>query len=138
QALSALHLYRRDEHYVLTEEGVAIVDEYTGRVMADRQWQRGLHQMIQIKENVEQSALRETIAQITYQTFFGRYRWFGGMSGTARKVARELMLGYGRTVFRLPSNLPVRRRYRRTRLLGTDERRWQEMVREVRRVTGRG
>lgn len=138
QALSALHLYRRDEHYVMTEEGVAIVDEYTGRVMADRQWQRGLHQMIQIKENVEQSALRETIAQITYQTFFGRYRWFGGMTGTAREVARELMLGHGRTVLRLPTNRPVRRRYRRTRLLGSGERRWQEMVREVRRVTAKG
>ena len=138
QALSALHLYRRDEHYVLTEEGVAIVDEYTGRVMADRQWQRGLHQMIQIKENVEQSALRETIAQITYQTFFGRYRWFGGMTGTAREVARELMLGHGRTVLRLPTNRPVKRRYRHTRLLGSGERRWKEMVREVRRVTGKG
>lgn len=138
QALSALHLYRRDEHYVLTDEGVAIVDEYTGRVMADRQWQRGLHQMIQIKENVEQSALRETIAQITYQTFFGRYRWFGGMTGTAREVARELMLGHGRTVLRLPTNRPVRRRYWRTRVLGSGERRWQEVVREVQRMTAKG
>ena len=138
QALSALHLYRRDEHYVLTEEGVAIVDEYTGRVMADRQWQRGLHQMIQIKEDVEQSALRETIAQITYQTFFGRYRWFGGMTGTAREVARELMLGHGRTVLRLPTNRPVRRRYWHTRFSGSSERRWKEMVREVRRVTRKG
>lgn len=138
QALSAIHLYRRDEHYVVTGEGVAIVDEFTGRVMADRQWQRGLHQMIESKEAVEQSAPRNTLAQITYQTYFARYQWFAGMTGTARKVARELTLSHNKLIMRLPTHRALKRRERRTRLYGSAEARWKGVVDETKRITGRG
>jgi len=138
QALSALHLYKRDEHYIVTDEGVSIVDEFTGRVMADRQWQRGLHQMIEIKENVKQSALRETIAQITYQTFFSRYLWFGGMTGTAREVARELTLTHERPVLKLPTHHRLRRRERATLLYGSEEAKWRAIVADALRMTARG
>lgn len=138
QALSAIHLYKRDEHYILTDDGVAIVDEFTGRVMADRQWQRGLHQMIEVKENVEQSAPRETLAQITYQTFFARYQWFAGMTGTAREVARELKLSHGKPVLRLPTHRALRRRERQTRLYGSSRGRWKAVVAETRRAVRKG
>jgi preprotein translocase subunit SecA len=142
QALSALHLYNRDEHYIVTEEedgdSVAIVDEYTGRVMADRQWQRGLHQMIEAKENVELSADRNTLAQITYQTFFARYLWFAGMTGTAQEVARELTLSYQRPVLRLPTHKRKKRKEKRVRLYGSSEARWQAVVAEALHMSGKG
>jgi preprotein translocase subunit SecA len=138
QALSALHFYNRDEHYIVTEDGVAIVDEYTGRVMADRQWQRGLHQMIEAKENVELSAARNTLAQITYQTFFTRYLWFAGMTGTAREVARELTLSYQRPVLRLPTHKPNKRKEKRAHLYGSSEEKWQAIVRETLNMAQKG
>ncbi|QIE48248.1 hypothetical protein G5B38_21835 (plasmid) [Pseudohalocynthiibacter aestuariivivens] len=138
QALSALHLYTRDEHYILTEDGLAIVDEFTGRVMADRQWQSGLHQMIEAKERVERSGIRETLAQITYQTFFARYLWFAGMTGTASEVARELRLSHGRAVLRLPTHRRIRRRMARTRLFGRSDRRWHAVARDAARLAAQG
>lgn len=142
QALSALHLYRRDEHYILREEdgetGIAIVDEFTGRVMADRQWQRGLHQMIEAKEAVDTSPARRTIAQITYQTFFNRYMWFAGMTGTAREVAAELRLAHGRAVVRLPTHRRIRRRHGVTQVYGASGPRWRGVVEKVRELNARG
>jgi len=139
QALSALHLYVRDEDYILTDDGeIALVDEFTGRVMADRQWQSGLHQMVEAKERIERSATRETLAQITYQTFFSRYLWFAGMTGTAAEVARELRLSHGRTVLRVPTHRRIRRRTARTRLYGTATRRWAAVARDAMAVARRG
>lgn len=138
QALSALHLYTRDEHYILTDEGLALVDEFTGRVMPDRQWQSGLHQMIEAKERVDRSALRETLAQITYQTFFARYLWFAGMTGTASEVARELRLTHARRVLRLPTHRRVRRRMARTRLFGSSAARWQAAALAAMRMAAQG
>lgn len=135
QALSAIHLYRRDEHYILRDgdEGpeIAIVDEFTGRVMADRQWQRGLHQMIEAKEGINASPVRRTLAQITYQTFFNRYMWFAGMTGTAREIAAELRLSHDREVLRLPTHRRIRRRHAVTQVYGSSEARWHGVVRKV-------
>ncbi len=116
QALSALHLYVRDQHYILSNGKVQIVDEFTGRVLADRQWQSGLHQMIETREGLEISAERNTLAQITFQDFFRRYLWFGGMSGTLAEVARECRRVYGRPVMRVPTHRRTRRRNLGTRL----------------------
>jgi len=138
QALSALHLYLRDEHYIRTDEGLALVDEFTGRVMADRQWQSGLHQMIEAKERVERSATRETLAQITYQTFFARYLWFAGMTGTAAKVAHELRLSHGRSVLVLSTHRRLRRRMARTRLYRRAGQRWAAVTQEAARIAARG
>ncbi|WP_238367495.1 translocase [Mesobacterium pallidum] len=138
QALSALHLYIRDEHYIRTEDGIAIVDEFTGRVMADRQWQSGLHQMIEAKEEVERSGQRETLAQITYQTFFSRYLWFAGMTGTAAEVARELRLTHGRAVLRLPTHRRPRRAHWPTRAFGSSEAKWRAVTAAARKLAGAG
>nr|WP_322865707.1 translocase [Aquicoccus sp. G2-2]MEA1112965.1 translocase [Aquicoccus sp. G2-2] len=137
-ALSAQHFFQRDDHYIVTPDGIEIIDEYTGRVMPDRQWQQGLHQMIEAKEEVERSADRETLAQITYQAFFNRFLWFAGMTGTAREVAPELRAGYGRAVLRLPTNRPLRLRYRAVRLYRRSDTRWRAVARQAGKVAGQG
>jgi preprotein translocase subunit SecA len=86
---------------------VQIVDEYTGRVMADRSWERGLHQMIEAKEGCAITGQQETLARISYQRFFRRYLRVAGMTGTAREVARELWAVYRLPVVTIPTNRPV-------------------------------
>ena len=90
QALCARHLYTRDRHYLVHDGKVMIIDENTGRVMADRSWERGLHQMIEIKENCEITGQQEHLARLTYQRFFRRYLRLAGMTGTAQEVQPEL------------------------------------------------
>jgi hypothetical protein len=110
QGLSALHLFQLDRHYIIADDKVQIVDEYTGRVMADRSWERGLHQMIEVKEALAISKRRDTISRITYQRFFRRYLCLAGMSGTATEVAPEMRSVYALDVLRIPPNRPVVRR----------------------------
>ena len=108
QALTALHLYRRDQHYVVADGKVQIVDESTGRVMPDRSWERGLHQMIEVKEGVEPTPRRDTLARLTYQRLFRRYLLLSGMTGTAAEAAREIRSVYGLDVARVPLHRPSR------------------------------
>lgn len=112
QALTALHLFHRDEHYILRDGKVVIVDEYTGRVMPDRSWSDGLHQMIEHKEGCTLSAGRSTLARITYQRFFRRYRRLAGMTGTAGGIEAELWAIFRLSVARIPTHRPIRRRHR--------------------------
>ncbi len=119
-ALAALHLHIRDQHYILAEDKVQIVDEFTGRVLADRQWQAGLHQMVEVKEGLPPGASRRTLAQITYQGFFRRYLWFGGMTGTGAEVVCELWATYGLAVTPVPRHRRLRRRDRGARLYRRD------------------
>jgi preprotein translocase subunit SecA len=110
RALSALWLYVRDEHYVVVEGKVQIVDASTGRVMPDRAWEQGLHQMIECKEGVAVTGQRETLARITYQRLFRRYLRLSGMTGTGTEVAAEIGRTYGLPVARVPLHRPSRRR----------------------------
>src|SRR5262245_15278435 len=87
QALTALHLLKRDEHYLVRNGSVSIIDACTGRTMPDRSWDLGLHQMIEVKEGCALTGGRETLARITYQSFFSRYHRLGAATGTAREVA---------------------------------------------------
>ena len=89
KALSALHCFVRDEHYLVSDDKVVIIDEFTGRVMPDRTWEHGLHQMIEVKEGCEASSRRNTIARVSYQRFFRRYLRLAGMTGTAQSSAGE-------------------------------------------------
>ena len=95
-ALAALHLFQRDVQYIVADGKVQIVDEYTGRVMPDRSWERGMHQLIEAKEHCAITERRKTLAQITYQRFFRRYLHLCGMTGTAietgGRTARRLRL----------------------------------------------
>jgi preprotein translocase subunit SecA len=106
QALCACLLYRRDQHYVVTEGKVQIVDESTGRVMPDRSWERGLHQLIEAKEGVALTQRRDTLARLTYQRLFRRYLHLAGMSGTAVEVAGEIRAVYRLDVLCIPLNRP--------------------------------
>src|SRR5207302_1249844 len=107
QALTALHVLQRDKHYLVRDGKVVIVDEYTGRLMPDRSWEQGLHQLIEIKERCEVTAQRDTLARISYQRFFRRYVHLSGMTGTAAEVAGELRAVYRLRVSRVPTNRPV-------------------------------
>ncbi len=108
-ALAALHLFRRDIDYLVDEGRVSIIDPRTGRALPDRSWELGLHQLIECKESCETTAGKETLARISFQQFYRRYRQLGGMTGTAREVARELSRVYELAVVRVPPARPVRR-----------------------------
>jgi preprotein translocase subunit SecA len=110
QALSAIILFRRDHHYIVAGGKVQIVDESTGRVMPDRSWERGLHQLIEVKEGCEPTNRHETLARMTYQRLFRRYLRLAGMSGTAKEVAREIKQVYKLDVVRIPLHKPSRRK----------------------------
>ena len=137
RALAALHLYARDQHYVVVEGKVQIVDEATGRAMPDRAWERGLHQMIEAKEGVAPTGTRETLARITYQRLFRRYLRLGGMSGTATEVAVEIGRTYGLPVVRVPLHRPSQRRIEAARCLPDAAAKWQAVVDAVEHVAQR-
>jgi preprotein translocase subunit SecA len=133
QALSALLLYQRDQHYVVVEGKVQIVDESTGRVMADRAWERGLHQLIEAKEGLQTSGERVTLARITYQRFFRRYLRLAGMTGTGTEVAAEIGRVYQLPVSRVPLNRPSQWRDLGARCFAHEAHKWQAVVESVRR-----
>ncbi len=110
---------------------VQIVDEYTGRVMPDRSWERGLHQMIEAKEGCELTGRREALARISYQRFFRRYQRLAGMTGTAKEVAGELWSVYRLPVTRVPTNRPVRRRNDGERVFATADEKWSAVVAKI-------
>jgi preprotein translocase subunit SecA len=128
QGLSALHLFQLDRHYLIVDGKLQIVDEYTGRVMADRSWERGLQQMIEVKEGLALSKRRDTISRITYQRFFRRYLCLAGMTGTAIEVAPEMCSVYALEVLPIPPHRPLRRRDLGQRVFLDSERRWAAVV----------
>lgn len=136
QALNALHIFERDRDYLLAEGKVQIIDETTGRVMPDRTWSDGLHQMAEIKEGVELTGIFDTTARITLQKFFQRYQRLGGMTGTARSAARELWQVYDLHVRPIPTRLPSQRRMAPFVLLPDRAAKWQavaDLVRDLHR-----
>lgn len=138
QALSAEHLFKRDQHYLIKDGKVQIIDEYTGRTMADRSWERGLHQLVEIKEGCEATEQRQPLARISYQRFFRRYLRLAGMSGTAREVAGELWSVYGLATVRVPPNRPPRTEPRGTAILQSNDEKWDMAVSGIRRLHARG
>ncbi len=110
QALTALHLLQEVRDYLVRNGRVQTVDEYTGRPFSPRSWQRGLQQMVEIKEGVEPTARRETLIRISYQRFFRRYQLLAGLTGGARETTTELWSIYGLRLIRVPLHRPVQRR----------------------------
>jgi len=131
QALVALNLFERDKQYLVQEDKVQIIDEYTGRLMADRSWEGGLHQLIEIKEGCEATSIKETRARISYQRFFRRYRWIAGMTGTAREVAGELWSIYRLRVVTVPTNRPIKRHRLPDRVFSLADKKWESVVKTV-------
>lgn len=128
QALTALHVLKRDEHYLVRNGGVSIIDACTGRTMSDRSWELGLQQMIEVKEGSALTGGRETLARITYQSFFSRYHRLGAATGTAREVAGELWRVYGLRVLRVPRHRPSRNAARGTVICANDEQHCAKLV----------
>lgn len=138
KALSALHLFHPDQHYIVVDKQVQIVDEFTGRVMPDRTWERGLHQMIEAKEHCQITGQRRTLSQITYQRFFGRYLLLAGMTGTAKEVASELKRVYDLSVTHIPTHEPTRRRRLPDQLYRTSEARWHAVAARAQALADQG
>jgi preprotein translocase subunit SecA len=128
QALSALYLFQRGDHYLVQDGKVQIVDEYTGRIMADRSWSDGLHQLVEAKEGCEVTGRKLPMARMTYQRFFRRYKQLAGMTGTAREVVAELRSVYGLQFAEIPTNLPLRRTHFATRICASEEDKLQKIL----------
>lgn len=133
-ALKALHLFKRDIHYVIKDDKIQIIDEFTGRTMPDRSWNSGLHQMIEIKEGCEVQDQKETIARICYQRFFRRYLRLSGMTGTAMEVRKELKSVYRLSVVRVPTHKPVIRRYYPDTVFRSEHSKWNAIVDKVQQL----
>ncbi len=131
QALTAIHLFHRDSHYLVRDGKVQIIDEFTGRVMADRSWERGLHQLIEIKEGCEPTRPRKTLAKISYQRFFRKYLHLAGMTGTAQEIRRELWDVYGLAVVAVPLNRPSRRRRLQDQVFPSGDDKWARVLDRV-------
>jgi preprotein translocase subunit SecA len=128
KALTARLLFERDVHYLVRDGKVQIIDEYTGRVMPDRFWNDGLHQMIEAKEGVERTGQRASVARITYQRFFTRYRHLCGMSGTLAEVTAELRATYGVGVACIPTHNKCRRRVEPAVIVSTADEKWRAIA----------
>ena len=131
RALSALHMFHLDKQYLIRDGKVQIIDEYTGRIMSDRSWERGLHQMIEAKEECQITGQQETLARISYQKFFRRYLLLSGMTGTAREVARELWSVYRVPVVTIPTNRPIRRKQIPDEVYTTADAKWKAIYNKI-------
>jgi len=138
QALTARHLYHRDKQYVVVEDKVQIVDEFTGRIAYGRSWQHGLHQLIEMKEGCTITDRNDTLASITYQRFFSRYLRLAGMSGTLSEVAGELSAVYGLDVVRIPTHRPSIRRFCGVKLFKRGEAKWDATMTTALRQSANG
>jgi preprotein translocase subunit SecA len=137
-ALSALHLFKRDRHYLVRNDKVLIIDETTGRIAHGRSWSRGLQQLIEMKEGCTVTGEPQTLAQITYQRFFPRYLRLCGMSGTLRETRGELSSVYRLKVAAAPLRSPCRRRYQPQRVYASAELKWRAVVAAIREQHERG
>ncbi|MEE4288885.1 MAG: preprotein translocase subunit SecA [Erythrobacter sp.] len=109
QALKAVHMFRRDDNYIVKDDKIIIIDEFTGRMMDGRRWSNGLHQAVEAKEGVKIEPENQTMASITFQNYFRMYPKLSGMTGTAATEAAEFWDIYKVGVVEIPTNLPVAR-----------------------------
>ncbi len=109
QALRAVHMFKRDTDYIVKDDKVVIIDEFTGRMMDGRRWSNGLHQAVEAKEGVKIEPENQTMASITFQNYFRMYPKLSGMTGTAATEAAEFWDIYKMNVVEIPTNVPVQR-----------------------------
>jgi preprotein translocase subunit SecA len=134
QALTARELYLPGKQYVIQEEKVVIVDEFTGRLMPDREWRDGLHQAVTAKEGLEVEPPKDTYARISFQRFFRMYRKLSGMTGTAAEARPEFWDVYRMPIVIIPTNKPCIRNQLPDRVFGSADARWAAVVEEIREV----
>ncbi len=131
QALIATHFYEKNKHYLVSDNKIKIIDEFTGRIMEDRSWEQGLHQMIEAKEGCAITQQRETLAQISYQRFFRRYLRLAGTSGTVKEVEAELYEMYGLRTVKVDTNKPSKRIMLGERIYSTVEHKRQVLIERI-------
>jgi preprotein translocase subunit SecA len=137
-ALRAHHLYHRDQHYVVQEGEIVIVDEFTGRLMTGRRWSDGLHQAVEAKEGVAIQAENQTLASITFQNYFRLYAKLAGMTGTADTEAYEFQEIYGLETVVIPPNRPSRRDDQLDRVYKTAKEKYDAAIADIRECHERG
>ena len=137
-ALRANHLYHRDQHYVVQDGEVVIVDEFTGRLMSGRRWSDGLHQAVEAKEAVAIQAENQTLASITFQNYFRLYTRLAGMTGTADTEAYEFQEIYGLETMVIPQNKPLRRDDQLDRVYKTTREKYEAAIKDIRDCYERG
>ncbi|MDZ7937669.1 MAG: preprotein translocase subunit SecA [Rhodoferax sp.] len=137
-ALRANHLYHRDQHYVVQEGEIVIVDEFTGRLMTGRRWSDGLHQAVEAKEGVQIQAENQTLASITFQNYFRLYGKLSGMTGTADTEAYEFQEIYGLETMVIPPNRTSRRDDQLDRVYKTTREKYVAAIQDIRECYERG
>ncbi|OGZ23961.1 MAG: preprotein translocase subunit SecA [Candidatus Nealsonbacteria bacterium RIFCSPLOWO2_01_FULL_43_32] len=138
QALRAQALFKRDRDYVVKNNEVIIVDEFTGRLMPGRRWSGGLHQAIEAKEGVRVQPESLTLASITFQNYFRMYQKLAGMTGTAATSAEEFDKVYRLDVVVVPTNKPMRRKLLPDRIYKSVSGKFQALVKEVKQRHEKG
>jgi len=138
QSLQAHFRFRRDQHYMLADDKVVIIDEFTGRRMPDRHWRQGLHQAVEAKEATTITYASDHAAQITFQSYFRLYKKLAGMTGTALQNRWELRRVYKLWVVCVPTNRPVRRQHWPDRIFPTEEAKFDAVVEDVLRLKAQG
>ena len=137
-ALRANNLYHRDQHYVVQDGEVVIVDEFTGRLMSGRRWSDGLHQAVEAKEGVKIQSENQTMASITFQNYFRLYGKLAGMTGTADTEAYEFQTIYGLETVVIPPNRPNRRDDQLDRVYKTTPEKYKAAIDDIRSCYERG
>ena len=131
QALKAQSLYQRDVEYVIEDDEVKIVDEFTGRIMEGRRWSEGLHQAVEAKEGVRIQEEHLTLATITLQNYFRLYEKLGGMTGTAKTEEKEFVEIYNLHVVEIPTNVPVARLDKHDMVFKTQQGKFEAVARDI-------
>ncbi|MFW9611141.1 MAG: preprotein translocase subunit SecA, partial [Fluviibacter sp.] len=131
-ALRAHNLFHRDQHYVVQDGEVVIVDEFTGRLMSGRRWSDGLHQAVEAKENVAIQHENQTLASITFQNYFRMYGKLAGMTGTADTEAYEFQQIYGLETVVIPTHRPAVRKDLQDQIYRTDQEKYKAIVADIR------
>ena len=137
-ALRANHLYHRDQHYVVQDGEIVIVDEFTGRLMSGRRWSEGLHQAVEAKEGVTIQPENQTMASITFQNYFRLYGKLAGMTGTADTEAYEFQEIYGLETLVMPPNRPSKRDDQLDRVYKTTREKYEAAIKDIRECYERG
>lgn len=138
QALKAHNLFEKDVHYVLRNNEVIIVDEFTGRLSEGRRFSEGLHQALEAKENVKIQEESQTLADITFQNYFRMYNKLAGMTGTAQTEATEFSQIYSLDIISIPTNIPIKRQDKDDLIYKTQNEKFKAVIEEIKKANAKG
>ena len=138
QALKAHHLYKKDVDYMVKNNSIIIVDEFTGRLMPGRRWSEGLHQAIEAKEGVQIRKENQTLATITFQNYFRQYNKLAGMTGTAETEAPEFKKIYHLDVMVVPTNKPICRNDEEDVIYKTEKVKINHLIEDIKKCSQKG